>query len=124
MDRQMFDNFRPEAWQESGGILVILRASQNKAWRALRRTESFLASAAAATFLTLAASNGQAHFDITVTPANTTGVIRGTPLYRTDAQFATDGEVSPQLWGRLMAYVNGWPDLPPEEEGSTSEPFV
>jgi hypothetical protein len=124
MDLQMFDDFRPDTWQESGGILVVSVRIRSTRWRMLRRAERFLASAAAATLLTVAVSNGPVSIDVTLAPANAAGTIRSTPLFTTEAQFPIDGEISPQLWGKLLAYVDRWPDLPPEEEGSSSEPFV
>jgi hypothetical protein len=124
MDLQMFDEFRPDTWQENGGMLIVFGMSRSTRWRILRRAERFFASAAAATLLTVAVSNGPVHFDVMLSPANTVGFIRSTPLYSTDAQFTMDGDVLPQLWGRLMAYTDTWPDLPPEEEGPSSEPFV
>ena len=125
MDLQMFDDFRPDTWQDSGGILVAPARIRSTRWRMLRRAERFLTSAAAATLLTVALANSPIAIDVMLSPPTTAvGTIRSTPLYTTDAQFPIDGEISPQLWGRLMSYVDTWPDLSPEEEGPDSEPFV
>jgi len=124
MDLQMFDDFRPDTWQDSGGIIIAPARIRSARWRMLRRAERFLTSAAAATLLTVAISTGPVSVDVMLSPANAVGTVRSTPLYTTDAQFPVDGEISPQLWGRLMSYVDTWPDLPPEEEGPGSEPFV
>ena len=124
MDLQMFDDFRPDTWQEDGGLLVKFGKTRSTRWRMLRRAENFLASAAAASLLTVAIASGPVSVDVTLSPANTVGAVRNTQLYTTEAQFPTDGEISPQIWGRLMTYVDTWPDLPPEEEGPGSEPFV
>jgi hypothetical protein len=123
---EMFDNFRPDSWQECGILKATARFVRGH-WSGLRRSEKWRTSASVlgGAVLVLAIAGGASLFDTAST--GNAGAIRNAVISRTEPQFATDTlryEVSPKLWGSLMTYIDTWPDLPPEEAVLESEPFV
>jgi hypothetical protein len=122
---ESFDDFRSENWQENGILLEI--SSTRRHWGRLRRAETWATSVglrAVAGLMSLTVAVGASN--LLLSPQNAAAV-RRTTVSTSQPQFATESplfEVSPKLWDRLIAYVDTWPDLPEEQVGPESEPFV
>jgi hypothetical protein len=123
---RLFDDFRPGSWQENGMLLDAIRFGRRQ-WRMLRNSEKWVTWTTAGVvsgLLGLAVAAGPSRLVLSSVSAASA---RSTTLSRTEAQFATESavfEVSPKLWGRLMAFVDKWPNLPDEDVKPESEPFV